>query len=289
MLIGLLKTMRPRQWTKNGFVFVPLLFDGVISAERILNTLLGFLLLCLVSGAVYLMNDLADIESDRQHPKKKFRPLPSGQLNPAVARIAAVAFSVLGIACGFLLATPLGVVLLVYFASQIAYSFWLKHVVLLDIGIVSLGFILRIAAGVTVIEVERFSPWLYLFGGFLALFMILGKRRHELTLLNSGAGKHRAVLEEYSVPMLDIMITIVTTCAILSYSLYTFLSEGLPDNNLMMMTIPFVLYGMFRYLYLIHIKEAGGAPEEILLRDRPSQINLIIWASIVVLVIYLLP
>ncbi|MGB1250086.1 MAG: decaprenyl-phosphate phosphoribosyltransferase [Candidatus Promineifilaceae bacterium] len=289
MLYGLLKTMRPRQWVKNGFVFVPLLFDGLISAERIINTLLAFLLLCLVSGAVYLMNDLADIESDRSHPKKKFRPLPSGELNPSVARVAAVAFSVLGIALGFLLAVPLGIVLLVYFVSQIAYSFWLKHVVLLDIGIVSLGFILRIAAGVTVIEVERFSPWLYLFGGFLALFMILGKRRHELTLLNTGAGKHRAVLEEYSVPMLDIMITIVTTCAIVSYSLYTFLSEGLPDNDLMMATIPFLLYGMFRYLYLIHIKEEGGAPEEILLRDRPSQVNLVIWAAIVITVIYLLP
>lgn len=289
LLYGLLKTMRPRQWVKNGFVFVPLLFDGLISAERIINTLLAFLLLCLVSGAVYLMNDLADIESDRSHPKKKFRPLPSGELNPSVARVAAVAFSVLGIALGFLLAVPLGIVLLVYFVSQIAYSFWLKHVVLLDIGIVSLGFILRIAAGVTVIEVERFSPWLYLFGGFLALFMILGKRRHELTLLNTGAGKHRAVLEEYSVPMLDIMITIVTTCAIVSYSLYTFLSEGLPDNDLMMATIPFLLYGMFRYLYLIHIKEEGGAPEEILLRDRPSQVNLVIWAAIVITVIYLLP
>ena len=288
LLIGLLKTMRPRQWVKNGFVFVALLFDGLISVERITNTLLAFLLLCLVSGAVYLMNDLADIESDRQHPKKKFRPLPAGQLNTTVAAVAAVAFSTLSIGLGFWLAQGLGIVLLVYFVSQIAYTFRLKHVVLLDIGIVSLGFILRIAAGVTVIEVERFSPWLYLFGGSLALFMILGKRRHELKLLASGAGKHRAVLEEYSLPMLDIMITIVTTCVILFYSLYTFLSEGLPENNLMMATIPFVLYGMFRYLYLIHIKEEGGAPEEILLRDRPSQINLLIWGSIVIVIIYLL-
>lgn len=280
--------MRPRQWVKNGFVFVALLFDGLISAERITNTLLAFLLLCLVSGAVYLMNDLADIESDRQHPKKKFRPLPAGQLNTTVAAVAAVAFSTLSIGLGFWLAQGLGIVLLVYFVSQIAYTFRLKHIVLLDIGIVSLGFILRIAAGVTVIEVERFSPWLYLFGGSLALFMILGKRRHELKLLASGAGKHRAVLEEYSLPMLDIMITIVTTCVILFYSLYTFLSEGLPENNLMMATIPFVLYGMFRYLYLIHIKEEGGAPEEILLRDRPSQINLLIWGSIVIVIIYLL-
>lgn len=289
MLVGLLNTMRPRQWTKNGFAFIPLLFDGVISAERILHTLFAVLLLCLVSGAVYLMNDLADIESDRLHPVKRHRPLPSGELNPTIARIAAVGFSTVGVALGFWLAVPLGTVLLVYFASQIAYSFYLKHVVLLDIGIVALGFILRIAAGVTVIEVARFSPWLYLFGGFLALFMILGKRRHELTLLENGAGKHRAVLEEYSVPLLDIMITIVVTCAVLSYSLYTFLSEGLPNNNLMMLTIPFVLYGMFRYLYLIHIKRIGGAPEEILLRDRPSQVNLLIWGLIVVIIIYLLP
>ncbi len=288
MLLALLETMRPRQWVKNGFVFVALLFDGVISAERITHTLLAFLLLCLMSGAVYLMNDLADIESDRQHPRKRNRPLPSGRLNPTLAAIAAAVFAAGSAFAGWLLAPYFGYVLIAYFIVQVAYTFYLKRIVLLDVFAVSAGFILRIAAGVTVIEVERFSPWLYLFGGFLALFMILGKRRHELTLLGDDAGSHRAVLADYSVSFVDKLIGIVTTSCIVSYSLYTFLSEGLPENHVMMLSIPFLIYGMFRYLFLIHVRDEGGAPEEILLRDRPMQLDLILWAIIVVLALYIL-
>ncbi len=288
MLLPLLKTMRPRQWTKNGFVFVALFFDSkLLEVEYLLPTIGAFILLCLMSSAVYIMNDLADIESDRQHPVKKKRPLPAGTLNPQVALVTAVVFAIGSLVAGFLLNWQFGLVLLAYLVSQIAYSFWLKHVVLLDISIVTAGFVLRIAAGVTVIDVQRFSPWLYLFGGFLALFMVLGKRRHELTLLGSKADSHRAILKEYNLELIDRMLGIVTTSAIVSYSLYTFLSEGLPENHLMMLTIPFVLYGIFRYLYLIHVQEIGGAPEEILLRDRPFQVTLVCFALVVFLTLYI--
>ena len=288
LLLPLLKTMRPRQWTKNGFVFVALFFDGkLLQLESLLPTIGAFVLLCLMSSAVYIMNDLAYIESDRQHPTKKNRPLAAGSLNPPVAKIAAVLFAVGSLVAGFLLNLNFGLVLLAYLVSQIAYSFWLKHVVLLDITIVTAGFVLRIAAGVTVIDVQRFSPWLYLFGGFLALFMVLGKRRHELVLLGQNAGSHRAILKEYNIDLIDRMMGVVTTSAVVSYSLYTFLAEGLPENHLMMLTIPFVLYAIFRYLYLIHVREMGGAPEEILLRDRSLQLTLLFFALVVFLTIYI--
>lgn len=279
--------MRPRQWPKNGFVFVPLFFDRKLTdPASVLVTLIAFVLLCLMSSAVYLMNDLADIESDRQHPLKRNRPLPSGRLSPTVARIAVVVLAGLSLAVGYIVSWELFLILLGYLILQIAYTFWLKHVVLWDVLVVATGFILRIGAGVAVIEVERFSPWLYVFGGFLALFMALGKRRHELVLLGGEAATHRAILDDYNLDLIDRLLGIVTTSAVVSYSLYTFLAEGLPENHLMMLTIPFVLYGIFRYLYLIHVRHEGGAPEEILLRDRPLQVTLFLWALVVVLSLY---
>ncbi len=290
MLIPLLQTMRLRQWPKNGFVFVPLLFDGqLFDPQSVLRAVIAFFLLCLMSSAVYIMNDLGDIESDRQHPRKQLRALPSGRLNPSVALVAAIIFALGSLLAGFYLSTRFGLILLVYLILQIAYTFWLKHVVLVDVSIVAAGFILRIAAGVAIITVERFSPWLYIFGGFLALFLALGKRRHELVLLGDDAGNHRAILDEYNLELLDRLIGIVTTSAIVAYSLYTFLAEGLPENNIMMLTIPFVLYGMFRYLYLIHVRHEGGAPEEILLRDVPTQVSVLLWAFVVFLALYIWP
>jgi 4-hydroxybenzoate polyprenyltransferase len=289
LLIGLLKTMRPRQWTKNVFVFVALFFDGkVLDVSSVLHTLSAFVLLCLMSSAVYIMNDLSDLENDRQHPVKRKRPLPAGQLSPTIAIIAGFLMGTGSLVAGFLLTPALGLVLLTYLLVQIAYTFYLKNVVLLDVFVVAFGFILRIAAGVVVIDVQRFSPWLYVFGGFLALFMILGKRRHELTLLGEEASDHRAILEEYTVELIDLLLMIVTTSAIAAYSLYTFLAEGLPDNHAMMFTIPFVLYGVFRYLYLIHVRHEGGAPEEILLRDRAMQVTLLLYGVVVFIAIYLL-
>ena len=280
--------MRPRQWPKNGFVFVALFFDGkLLDPWSLLRTIAAFVLLCFMSSAVYIMNDLADIESDRQHPIKKKRPLPAGKLNPKVAAAASILFAAGSLAAGFALAWGLGWVLLAYLVIQIAYTFKLKNMVLVDVLIVSTGFILRIAAGVAVIEVQRFSPWLYVFGGFLALFMVLGKRRHELVLLGDGASSHRAILQEYNLDLIDRMLGIVTTSAIAAYSLYTFLAEGLPKNDAMMLTIPFVLYGIFRWLYLIHVRHEGGAPEEIVLRDRPLQATLVLYAALVFAVLYI--
>ena len=290
-LLPLLRAMRPRQWAKNGFVFVALLFDRRLDEpESVLRTLAAFVLLCLMSGAVYIMNDLADLEQDRQHPKKRFRPLASGRLSPTVAAVAAPTFALVSLIAGFALARSLGWILLAYLLSQVAYTFWLKHIVLLDVSTVAAGFVLRIAAGVAVLApVQRFSPWLYLFGGFLALFMALGKRRHELALMGDEANNHRAILQEYSLELIDRLISIVTTSAIVAYSLYTFLAEGLPENHIMMLTIPFVLYGLFRYLYLIDIRKEGGAPEEILLRDRPMQLALLLWAAVVFVALYFFP
>ncbi|MFW6063302.1 MAG: decaprenyl-phosphate phosphoribosyltransferase [Chloroflexota bacterium] len=288
MLTPLLQTMRLRQWPKNAFVFVPLLFDRkLFDPESVVRTIIAFFLLSLMSSAVYIMNDLADIESDRQHPVKKNRALPSGRLNPRVALLASVVLALGSLLAGFYMNLIFGAILLAYLLSQIAYTLWLKRVVLVDVSIVAAGFILRIGAGVAVLDnVQRFSPWLYIFGGFLALFLALGKRRHELMLLGDDAGNHRAILSEYNMELLDRLIGIVTTSAIVAYSLYTFLAEGLPGNHIMMLTIPFVLYGMFRYLYLIHVQHEGGAPEEILLRDLPTQAALVMWVIVVFIALY---
>jgi len=289
MLAGLIKSMRPRQWPKNGFVFVALLFDGkIFDLPSVLAVLGAFVLLCLMSSSVYLMNDLVDIESDRQHPIKKNRPLPAGQIDPTLAAAFAGVLAVVSLVAGFFLSPKFAVILVVYLLSQVAYTFLLKHVVLIDVLTIAAGFILRIAAGVAVIEVERFSPWLYVFGGFLALFMALGKRRAELVLLGGNASNHRAILDDYNLDLIDRLQGIVTTSAIVAYSLYTFLAEGLPDNHAMMLTIPFVLYGIFRYLYLIHVRNEGGAPEDILLRDRPMQITLLLYSVTVFAALYLL-
>ncbi len=289
MLSGLIKSMRPRQWPKNGFVFVALLFDRkLFDPASVIAVTEAFLLLCLMSSAVYLMNDLADVESDRQHPVKKNRPLASGQLDPRLAAVASVLFAGASLVAGYFLSPQLAVILLLYLLSQIAYTFKLKHVVLLDVLTIAAGFILRIAAGVAVIDVQRFSPWLYVFGGFLALFMALGKRRAEITLLGGEAGSHRAILEDYNLDLIDRLQSIVTTSSLVAYSLYTFLADGLPQNHAMMLTIPFVLYGIFRYLYLIHVRNEGGAPEEILLRDRPLQITLVLYGTMVFVALYLI-
>lgn len=288
-LLALLETMRPRQWTKNTFVFVALIFDKkLFDPTSVIRTLIAFGLLCLIASAVYIMNDLSDLESDREHPRKSKRPLPSGRLSPQVALGAAIIFTIGGLTASFALDIVFGAIILTYFISQVAYTYWLKNEVLLDIFIVAAGFVLRIAAGVVVIDVERFSPWLYVFGGFLALFLVLGKRRHELMLLGEGAANHRAVLNHYNLDLIDRLIGVVTTSAVVAYSLYTFLAEGLPENHVMMLTIPVVLYIVFRYLYLIHVRHEGGTPEDILLRDRPMQAALLLGAVVVFLALYVL-
>ncbi len=288
MLLALLKTMRPRQWFKNIFIPTALVFDSQLNnPTSVARVAMAVLLFCLTSSAVYIMNDLADIENDRQHPKKRYRPLPAGELDPTLARIAAVVFALGSFVAAYFLSPALAMVLIAYFVMQIAYTFWLKHEALLDVMIVAAGFVLRVGAGVAVIEVQRFSPWLYLFMGFLALLMALGKRRHELVLLGENAGSHRAILEEYNLSLIDRLLSVVSTGALITYSLYTFLAEGLPENHIMMLTIPFIVYAIFRYLYLMEVKNQGGAPEEILLKDRPLQIGMALWGIMAMAALYL--
>jgi 4-hydroxybenzoate polyprenyltransferase len=287
MLIALIKTMRPRQWTKNVFIFAALVFDKQLFVlDSFLNTLAGFALFCLISSCVYIFNDLADIESDRQHPEKKKRPIPSGALPVSAAWIAGAILVIITFGLSFLLAPGFEAVIIAYFVLNMAYSKWLKHVPIVDVFIIAAGFVLRVHAGVTLIQVERFSPWLYVVMTLLSLFLGFGKRRAELSLLAHGAGSHRKVLEGYTLPLLDQFIMIVSATFIIAYSLYTFSAPNVPANDSMMLTIPFVVYTIFRYLYLIHAEQAGGSPEEILLTDRPFQIAMVLWGLSVLAVFY---
>lgn len=287
MLKGLIRTMRPKQWTKNVFVFAALAFDRKLTSPLLFaRTVAVFILLCLVSSTVYLINDLVDIEKDRQHPSKRLRPLPSGQLKPWVAILAAIAIPAICLPLAFLLNFYVGVIITAYLLMMIAYSFWLKNVVIVDVLTIAAGFVLRVAAGIPMVHVVRFSPWLYVCTTLLALFISFGKRRHELSLLQANANNHRAVLNDYNRIFLDEMIGVVTASTVMAYSLYTFSAEGLPRNHTMMLTIPFVLYGIFRYLYLIHVREEGGTPEEIILRDKPFLADVLLWGLSVIIILY---
>jgi 4-hydroxybenzoate polyprenyltransferase len=246
-------------------------------------------LLCLISGAVYLINDLVDIERDRQHPTKRNRPLASGQLPKSVAIAAAIALPVIVLPLSFLLDVRFGLILSGYLGLQILYSLWLKNVVIVDVMVVAAGFLLRVAAGVPLVSAERFSPWLYLFTSLLALFMALGKRRQEIVLLKDDAGNSRASLDHYNLPFLDEMMAVVTAGTLITYALYTFSAPNLPKNHSMMLTIPFVLYGIFRYLYVVHIQGNGGAPDEVLLTDRPLLAAVGLFGIAVVIILYLSP
>ena len=289
MLTALIKTMRPRQWvTKNIFIFAALVADKqLFKPEAFLRTLAGFALFSLISSCVYIINDLADVEADRQHPEKKNRPIASGKLPVSVAITAAVLFVMITFVLAYMLTPSLLAVIGGYFVINLAYSKWLKHVPILDVLIISAGFVLRVGAGVTLIDVERFSPWLYVVMTLLSLFLGFGKRRAELALLAHGAGSHRKVLDGYTLPLLDQYIMIVSGATIVAYSLYTFSAPNLPENHSMMLTIPFVVYAIFRYMYLIEVKHAGGAPEEVLLSDRPFQLAMVLWGVTVLAIFYL--
>jgi 4-hydroxybenzoate polyprenyltransferase len=290
-LVALIKTMRPRQWTKNVVIFAALVFDRQLSPNNlpaILYTTAGFIIFCLLSGIVYVINDIADVEADRNHPDKRTRPIASGKLPIPLARTFVIVALVVLIPLSFLLSVQFAIIALSYLALNLAYSFKLKHIPLLDVLAIALGFVLRVGAGVVLISVARFSPWLYVVTTLGSLYMGFGKRRAELALLAGGANATRKVLDGYTLPLLDQLITIVSGTTIVAYSLYTFSAPNLPDNHIMMLTIPFVLYGIFRYLYLIQVKHSGGAPEEVLLSDRPLQATIILWGVSVLFIFYFL-
>lgn len=282
-------SMRPKQWIKNIFVFAALVFDRqLISLDSLWITLVAALLFCLASSLVYIINDLADIESDRQHPTKKNRPLPAGKLSKQAAITAAVIIALISIPSAYLLEIRLGLTLTLYLVLMLAYSFWLKHYPLLDVMIIAAGFVLRVTAGVIIIETQQFSPWLFVSTVFLALFIGLGKRRAEIELLETDASSHRRVLDGYTLELLDQLLTIVLSTTLMTYCLYTFSVTVRPGSYYMMLTIPFVIYGLFRYLYLVRIKHFGGAPEEIVLTDHPMQAAIGLWGLTVLVIIYLL-
>ena len=286
MMRSLLKAMRPRQWTKNLFVFAALVFDGkLFHPNDFIRTFIGFILFCLISSSIYIFNDLLDLNADRLHPVKKNRPIASGKVPTTLALVTGAILAFIALTGGYLEAFQFGLTLSIYFVLMLAYSKWLKQIPILDVIILAAGFVLRVHSGTTLIVVERFSPWLYVLMSLLALYLGFGKRRAELALLADDTNAQRRVLEGYTLPLLDQFITIVSASTILAYSLYTF--DRLPNNHTLMLTIPFVIYALFRYLYLIEVKQSGGEPEEILLTDRPFQISILLWAVSVMLVFYM--
>jgi 4-hydroxybenzoate polyprenyltransferase len=290
MLAALIQTMRPRQWTKNAFLFAAVVFDRQLSFQNpipLFRSILGFILFCFLSSCVYIFNDLIDAESDRNHPTKRKRPVASGWLPVPVAVAAIAVFLVVTLPVAYWLSPSFLAIAVVYLLVNFAYTLWLKHVPLIDVLIIALGFVLRVGAGVMIIQVQRFSPWLYVVTTLFALYIGFGKRRAELTLLENDAQSHRKVLDGYNLPLLDQLITIVSSTTVLTYSLYTFSAPNLPANHAMMLTIPFVMYGVFRYLYLIQVKHEGGAPEELLLADRPLQITILLWGVSILAIFYL--
>jgi len=283
-----IKSMRPKQWPKNAFLFAALVFDRqLFTLESFLITFSAFILFCLVSSLVYIINDLVDIEKDQQHPVKRERPLASGKLSKKTAITAAVILSLIVFPAAFILDLGLGLILIGYLILMLAYSFYLKNLPLIDVMVIAAGFVLRVAAGLVIIETERFSPWLFVTTTFLALFIALGKRRTEIHLLESGAEAHRHVLSGYTLDLLDQLLTVVLSITLMTYCLYTFSAEILPGNHSMMLTIPFVIFGLFRYLYLVRIKNIGGAPEEVVFTDRPMQAAVGLWALTVIAILYL--
>jgi 4-hydroxybenzoate polyprenyltransferase len=275
--VPLLAALRPSQWTKNFLLFAALLFS--IRFTQIgtwYAAILAFAVFCVFSSAGYLINDLLDVEADREHPTKRLRPIASGELSRPVAIGSALALTLGGLALSLRLGTSFTAVAAGYLLLSVSYSAVLKHYVLIDLFGIAAGFVLRAAAGAVAIDVP-ISPWLYVCTGLAALFLALGKRRHELILLESSASRHRRNLDDYTVELVDQLTLIVTAAAIIAYSLYTISGDLRTSNPAMMLTIPFVLYGLFRYLYLIHIRKLGGSPEEMLLRDRPLGLTLIAW------------
>ena len=285
---ALFKTMRPKQWVKNAIVFAGLFFDRQLFEPRaFLSTLAGFILFCLLSSLVYIINDLSDVQADRLHPLKRHRPLAAGELPVRVAQAAMLGLLLIIFPLAYLLSPVFCSVALLYFLLNLGYSRWFKHMPILDVLVLASFYLIRVGAGVVLIQVTYFSPWLYVFTTFLALFLGVGKRRAELNLLAEGANSHRKVLEGYTLPLLDQLITIVSTLTVVTYSLYTFSAHNLPENHAMMLTIPFVIYGIFRYLYLVQARQSGGAPEDVLFTDRSLQITLLMWGLAVLLIFYI--
>jgi 4-hydroxybenzoate polyprenyltransferase len=285
---ALLVAMRPRQWPKNGLVFIALAFTlNLQDVSLLLRSVATFVCFCALSSAGYLLNDVLDIEADRAHPTKRQRPIASGHVPVNVALGVGLALVAIGLAGTFVLSFDLGVLAVAYAVLTAVYSTTLKHIVLLDIFAIAGGFVLRAAAGAVAIDVP-ISPWLYIATLLGALLIALGKRRTELETLGvEAAVGHRRNLQSYSIEFIDQLILVISSAALMTYALYTFSAENLPKNHSMMLTIPVVMYGLFRYLFLVREGDVGGAPEELLFRDRPLLLSVLVWAVLAVTTLYL--
>jgi 4-hydroxybenzoate polyprenyltransferase len=285
---GIVTSMRPRQWTKNLIIYFAFFFtteqawelnemeEGVRLFVRITA---AFAIFCLITSAVYLFNDVLDTEKDRHHPAKRNRPVAAGVLSHFLALAIAMTLAVVGVSLAFILESLYAGVVLIYLVAMIAYSVYLKRLIIIDILVISLGFVLRAAAGAVVLDVT-ISPWLYICTTLGALFLGFAKRLNEIVLAGENGVRQRDTLEEYSPKFLEQLISIVAPATLVSYILYTFTADNLPDNNAMMLTIPFVMYGLFRYLYLVHNKNLGESPEQILLTDVPLILNITMWLAV---------
>jgi 4-hydroxybenzoate polyprenyltransferase len=287
---AIVQEIRVRQWTKNLVVLAGLVFSlQADAASQLPRGLIAFFCFCLLSSAGYLLNDLRDIETDRIHPRKCKRPLAAGRISPAFCWWLAGLFVIIGLGGCYLLNFRLAILAAVYLLLSVTYSLYLKRIVLLDLMVIAIGFVLRAVAGVEALEPRpELSPWLLVCTLFLALFIGVGKRRHERITLAGDAAKHRRTLAEYSPELLDQLVPVVTGSTIIAYSLYTIMptSELHAPPEKMIITIPFVVYGIFRYLYLVYQKGRGGAPSEILLTDFPLMLNVLLWGITIILILY---
>lgn len=283
-----LRALRPGQWTKNFFVFAGLIFSlKFFETPLLISVIYAFVIFCLLSSAIYLINDVWDRESDRKHPTKKLRPIAAGKISLLLASGLATLLATVSLTAGFILNYNFALVALSYFVLMVIYTFFLRNIVILDIFSIAAGFVLRAVAGVVVISVEL-SPWLVICTILLSLLIAIGKRRHELTTLSGKAAEHRKILEEYNPQLLDQMISAVAGSTVMAYTLYTLWPETIAKfgTHKLIYTIPFVLYGIFRYLYLIYLKEKGGKPEEILLTDIPLLLDIVLWIGSLIFIIY---
>jgi 4-hydroxybenzoate polyprenyltransferase len=287
-VLSLLVSLRPGQWTKNLLVFAPLIFAvRLFDVDAVARATAGFVIFCALSSVVYLVNDVMDREADRRHPRKRSRPIAAGDLSIATALSAGLVLAAVALAASFMLDWRFGAVAAGYLALQTLYSGPLKHIVIIDVLTIAMGFVLRAVAGALVLDVV-ISHWLLVCTILLALFMALAKRRHELVLLADGAAGHRPILDEYSAYLLDQMIAVVTASTLIAYIFYTISPETEQKfgTSWLGLTIPFPLYGIFRYLYLVHRREGGGSPSDMLLNDRPLLACVTLWVAAVVLIIY---
>lgn len=279
--------MRPRQYAKNLFIFAPLFFDRqLFNPHALILTFLGFAALCILSSGVYVLNDIVDVNADRNHPQKKYRPIASGKISIRNAKIFCLILFLTAFIASFFISKIFFLLCILMAVINLAYSFKLKHIPLIDIITIGILFIIRVLCGAVLIKVRIFSPWLYIVTFMLALYLGFGKRRTELASIEGSANSTRPVLDGYTIPFLDQLISIISAVTIISYALYTFSGSAVPENNRLLLTIPFVVYGIFRYLYLVQVKHQGGAPEEVLFSDRWLQGTIALYAIFVVYALY---